>query len=185
MIHPAARKAVGCIKRHGQTEGHAVLIGARFAVTCAHVLSHEQDPPTSLTKLRFPLLDLEVVARVAAWRPFQPDLSRGSDLALLFFENDIRAPPESWVRLDGSRPPTAGTEVVTLDYLGPDPYGNMRSGKIHDPDGAMISLTGEHFVAEGMSGTGLFQRAPGERLLGLVSGLPTRKGQTTGYASAR
>ncbi len=182
MIHPAARKAVGCIKQHGKTEGHAVLIGARFAVTCAHVLSHEQDPPTSLTKLRFPLLDLEVMAQVAAWRPFQPDLSRGSDLALLAFESDIRAPPESWARLAPSGTPAADTAVVTLDYLGPLPDGSPRSGKIHDPDGAMISLSGAHFVAEGMSGTGLFQMNPGERLLGLVSGLPTEEGQTTGYA---
>jgi len=44
-----------------------------------------------------------------------PSLSAGSDIAILAFEGDERAPADSWARLHTERPPN-DAPVATLDF---------------------------------------------------------------------
>lgn len=180
MIHPTARKAVGWICLAGGLEGHAVLVGPRHCVTCAHVLTKGPAQPAEAFKVVFPNLGLDIRATVVAWRAYDPHLAPGSDLAVLEFADGPQAPPGSWVRLDESRP-REGDDVVTLDFQTGRPDGDCRAGRVHDPHGAVVSVTGDHFLEKGLSGTGLFYAQTGDRLLGLASGMPPTPGQTAGY----
>jgi formylglycine-generating enzyme required for sulfatase activity len=181
MIHDSARRTVGWIAQDGRLVGHCVLIGPRQAITCAHVLSKKEAVPPGSFQLQFPILGMELMARVTSWRSFDPRLSRGSDIAVLTFDGVAEAPFDSWARLENARPQSKDT-VVTLDYMTSRSDGDVRLGNVHDPNGYVLSLGGEYFVEPGMSGTGLFCSVPGERLLGLVSGRPLSEGQTAGYA---
>lgn len=180
VIHPAARRSVGWIGAPGRLDGHAVLLGPRHAVTCAHVLSMDEPEPAEPVWLRFPNLRLDATARVAVWRPYDPMLSAGSDIAVLALEGEARAPADSWARLHVERPPNDAS-VATLDFQSARMDGDVRRAEVHDRHGTVISVRGEHLVEPGMSGTALFQCEPGERLLGLVSGKPKAEGQTAGY----
>lgn len=183
MIHPAARRAVGWIERGGELAGDAVLISPSAAITCAHVLSNQADRPDGTFELHFPILKLDVTARVVVWRPYREDLAKGSDLALLAFAGEARAQGDAHARLGEPAKLRSGDPVVTLDYLRDLPEGEARRGEVHDPADSLISLTGEHFVEKGMSGSGLFLLDSGEGLLGLVSGLPKEPArQANAYA---
>ena len=180
MIHPSARRAVGWIGPPDKLHGHAILVGPRHAITCAHVISDQKNKPDDVILLRFPNLNLETTASVALWRAYDPMLTAGTDIAILTLDDESRVPADSWVRLQPERPPI-DAPVATLDFLTARKDGDGRRAEVHDRHGAVISVRGEHLIEPGMSGTGLFQTEPGERLLGLVSGRPRVEGQTAGY----
>jgi hypothetical protein len=180
MIHSFARKTVGYIELNSNLVGHAVLIGPRHAVTCAHVLSFEDQRPEGSYTVKFPNFnDMSRDMSVKAWRPYKGDLTSGSDIAILEWTEGQEI--TEWARLDLDRPPNE-TRVVALDYQIARTDGDVRYGCVHDRHGSVISLSGESFIESGVSGSGLFWPEPGERLLGIVSGKPKAHQQTTGYA---
>ncbi len=69
MIHHAARRLVGWISPPDRLNGYAVLVGSRYAVTRAHMLSIGVPKPTDPVVLWFPNLGLNATARVTDWRP--------------------------------------------------------------------------------------------------------------------
>ncbi len=186
MIHDAARPCVGWVEGSGpRVAGHAVLIGRCHAVTCAHVLTESPDRPAAPAVLHFPNLGLRGVRATVpgwGWAPYDPHLKQGSDIAVLELSDASGVPDDAWARLE-SRRPAHGSEVVTLEFLTARPDGDPRQGQVVDGFGHVISLQGAHFVTPGVSGSGLFPKAPGERLLGLISGRPLDAShQTQGYA---
>ena len=182
MIHDDARRATGAVLAEGGLVGHCVLIGARQAVTCAHVLSRAQARPTDPFRVCFRNLDnVERLATITAWVPFDPALKAGTDIAVLTFEGSPFSEPEPWVRIETQRPAT-DAEIVALDFQIGRHDGDPRGGTVHHGRGDVISLAGQGFVSDGMSGGGLFYRESGAHLLGIVSGKPIAEGQTEGYA---
>jgi len=186
MIHEAARRCVGWIDGSGRgLVGHAVLIGRSHAVTCAHVLTCSSERPVAPVVLCFPNLGgLRVEATVPdwGWAPYDPHLSQGSDIAVLELLDASGVRNDVWARW-GQQRPAHKAAVVTLEFLTARPDGDPREGQVVDGSGHIISLEGAHFVTPGVSGSGLFPKEPGERLLGLISGRPLDPNhQTQGYA---
>jgi len=156
-----------------------VLIGRNLAVTCAHVLTEAEDKPDQPFHLHFPRLEFSTQsARVVAWSCYDQDNTKGSDIAILCFE-DV-APDGVWLSMEANRPPT-GADVVAIEYANGRPDGDPREAKVHYGGGDAISLAGEFVIDPGMSGTGLFYREPGERLLGLMASRPMGASQTEAY----
>ena len=181
MIHDAARKAIGTVEFRGAFQGHCVLIARDQAATCAHLFGKQPDWPSEACRVIFPLLDFDCSATVIGWRPFDPSMARGTDIAVLKFVGDVQAPIDEWVRLDYERPQN-GRDVVSLEFKTGLAEGDVRGATVREAKGSVISLSGDNFAFEGLSGTGLFYRDPGERLLGLVAAQPLHPGQSTAYA---
>lgn len=179
MIHDAAARAVGVVYCNGALNGHCVLIGRNLAVTCAHALTKNSEKPNQAVRLEFPRLGFSTQsARVVAWSAYDQSNTKGSDIAILRFEKD--APEGSWVSMEAHRPPT-GADVVVIEYASTRADGDPREATIHYGGGDVISLAGEFVIDQGMSGTGLFYREPGERLLGLMASRPKGANQTEAY----
>ncbi|SOB89459.1 formylglycine-generating enzyme required for sulfatase activity [Rhodobacter sp. JA431] len=179
MIYEAAANAIGEVLLDGTLKGHCVLIGPHLAVTCAHVLTEAPSQPDIEVVLNFPRLSLHTAATISGWRAYDPSLAPGTDIALLTLAEKV--PDGAWRPMEAHRP-KSGDEVVALDYLTARCDGDPRAATVHHGEGSLISLTGDHFNDKGMSGTGLFYRSPGERLLGVVSSRPNATGQTEAYA---
>ena len=179
MIHSEARKAVGWVEINGKFTGHCVLVAPARAVTCAHVISKGAEKPNFPLTVHFPNLGVKASATVSGWSPYDPGLAYGTDIALLRLQ--IGKPDASWCRLELERP-DEGASVVALNFHIARSDGDATEGLVTDGQGDVISLSGEQFVEEGMSGTGLFHKKVADRLVGLVSGRPLKHGQTTGYA---
>lgn len=176
LINQTARDSVGVVLGH---EGHCVLISPQQAVTCAHVLSELSEKPTGTFELRFPNLGFTTEAIVSLWSPFDSSLSTGSDIAVLSFVSRV-APKGSHAQFATSRP-AVDAEVLAVEHNHARSDGDVRKGRVTDPDGNVFSLGGSDFLVKGMSGTGLFMSYPGERLHGLVSAKPNKPAQSDGY----
>jgi hypothetical protein len=179
VIHREARKAIGWVEIDGKLKGHCVLVAPAIAVTCAHVISEEAEKPNSPVTVHFPNLGFKSSATVSGWSPYDPGLADGTDIAVLRLHT--RTPDSTCCRLELERP-DEGAAVVALNFQIARSDGDASEGRVTDGWGDVISLSGEHFVEEGMSGTGLFHKKVADRLVGLVSGRPLKRGQTTGYA---
>lgn len=166
MIHKAAADAVGEVLINGELNGHCVLIAPHMAVTCAHVLTRMPSKPDVTAHLRFPRLNFRTTATITGWNAYDDTLSAGSDIALLALEDE--APANSWRFLEPARP-SRDAAVVALDYLTGRYDGDAREATVTQHEGSVISLTGNQIIEAGMSGTGLFYRDHGERLLGILS----------------
>ncbi|MEP3428684.1 MAG: SUMF1/EgtB/PvdO family nonheme iron enzyme [Hyphomicrobiales bacterium] len=187
MIHSAVKSAIARVEdKSGSHKGQAVVIGPGLAVTCAHVVAAALGKPSDVpiaqmpetpVSLRFPNFDrAETTGRVIAWRPFDPDLSPGSDLALLDVSGLPGKGPEPVPLEPHFTDLPQQFEVVLLEYGAVDPCGDVRFGDWVSTGDTMLQMRGERFVEEGVSGTGVTFPFPGRGLIGLAAGRPTKPG---------
>lgn len=189
LLQDTRSKAGHVLDDAGEIIGSCALIAPGIIATCAHVVADalriDRATPTrpgQPVDLYFPLMEKTPgSAHVEHWAPFDPALSRGSDLALLRLDTMLQGadltPPIA--RADTV---TAGREVETVCGDTPLSEGEIRQGKIVDIGASFLTIHGEGYGAKGMSGAGVWSADGDGALLGLFSGVPTGHTQTSAYA---